>query len=225
MLAQCCSPTPRARSEAALKKAAAAYEQSLRLRPGDVLTVLTLAHVYGQLDQHDEAAGMWERYLEFDPGSFDGYIQLGAHQLARGDSAAAAAALQKALKVQPDSVRAYHALGEIYARAQQTDQAILNYRKALELEPRNVSVRVTLGDLLFRAGASRRRWRRGRRSRPDTTNRYALDLRRACSADPEVRSRDPAITASKTDPRPEGVVNLAVTVAEARATSPPPSLS
>src|SRR5688572_7445665 len=77
-------------SEAALKKAAAAYEQALRLRPGDLVTVLTLAHLYGQLDQHADAARMWERYLEFDPGSFDGHIQLGAHQLALGNSAAAA---------------------------------------------------------------------------------------------------------------------------------------
>ena len=38
---------------------------------------------------------MWTRYLEFDPGSFDAHIQLGAHQLARGDSAAAAAALRE----------------------------------------------------------------------------------------------------------------------------------
>jgi len=205
--------------EAALKKAAAAYEQALRLRPGDVLTVLTLAHVYGQLQQHDEAARMWERYLEFDPGSFDGYIQLGVHQLARGDSAAAAAALQKALKVQPDSARAHHALGEIYARARETDQAILHYRKALELEPRNVSVRVTLGDLLFRA----RRFPEALAEADailaaDPQNRYALDLQ--ARAFRETRQFDRATAAIdrllKADPADLKASYLAVTVAEAR---------
>src|SRR5687767_2136668 len=163
--------------DAALKKAVAAYEQALRLRPTDAITVLTLAHVYGQLAKHEDAVRMWTRYLEIDPGSFDAHVQIGAHQLARGDSAAATAALEKALALQPDSVRAYDALGEIYFRAQKTDQAIANFRKALDLEPRNISRRVKIGDLLLRA----RRFPEALAEAEailgvDAQNRYALDL-------------------------------------------------
>ena len=205
--------------EAALKKAAAAYEQSLRLRPGDVITVGTLAHIYGQLDQHDDAVRMWERYLEFDPGSFDAYIQLGAHQLARGDSAAAAAALQKALKVQPDSIRAHLALAEIYGRAQQTDQAILSYRKALELEPRSIDVRVKLGDLLFRA----RRYDETLAEAAtilaaDAQNRYALELQARVFRETRQFDRASAVIDRllKADPSDLKASYLALTVAEAR---------
>jgi tetratricopeptide (TPR) repeat protein len=205
--------------EAALKKAAAAYEQSLKLRPGDVLTVLTLAHVYGQLDQHDDAVRMWERYLEFDPGSFDGYIQLGAHQLARGDSAAAAAALQKALTVQPDSVRAHLALAEIYGRAQETDQAILNYRKALELEPRSIDVRVKLGELLLRA----RRYDETLAEADtilaaDAQNRYALELQARAFRETRQFDRASAVVDRllKADPSDLKASYLALTLAEAR---------
>jgi tetratricopeptide (TPR) repeat protein len=62
--------------EDALKKAAAAYEQALKIRPADTITVLTLAHVYGQLAQHADAVRMWNRYLEFDPASFDAYLMV-----------------------------------------------------------------------------------------------------------------------------------------------------
>ncbi len=129
-----------------LKRAAAEYEQVVRLHPGDLNTLQTLAILYGQLREHKDAARVWQLYLALDPGSFEALLQLGSHQLAAGEPERAAASLKQALELQPDSARVYQLLGEIYAQAKQTDQAILHYRKALELDPDNVRVQLALGD-------------------------------------------------------------------------------
>jgi tetratricopeptide (TPR) repeat protein len=148
--------TEGAGAEQALRRAAAEYEQVVRLQPTDGNTIHALANVYGQLQEHKDAARLWELFLALDASAFDpqirfdAQVQLGTQLLAAGDSEAAAAALKKAVDMQP-SVRAYQALGEIYAHAQQTDQAILHYRKALEIEPGNLRVHLGLGDILHRA--------------------------------------------------------------------------
>src|SRR5262249_51374823 len=72
--------------EESLKSAAAEYEEVLRIRPTDGQTMLALAEVYRQLNEPKEGARAWQRYLELDPGSFEGFLQLGAQYLALGDS-------------------------------------------------------------------------------------------------------------------------------------------
>ena len=135
----------------------------IRLRPTDGQSLLTLAGLYGQLQQHAEAARAWESYLALDPGNFEAHIQLGTHLLLAGQvGARPPPALQKALELQPGSARAYQALGEIYAAAEQVEQAVLHYRKALELEPGNLRVRLALGDVLIAPSAAAGGARRGR---------------------------------------------------------------
>ncbi|HEY7516416.1 MAG TPA: tetratricopeptide repeat protein, partial [Vicinamibacteria bacterium] len=85
--------------EDGLKKAAAEYEQVVRLTPGDLNTLQTLAILYGQLREHKDAARVWQLYLALDPGSFDGLLQLGSHQLAAGEPERAAASLKQALEL------------------------------------------------------------------------------------------------------------------------------
>src|SRR5712691_2216487 len=138
--------------EESLRKAAAEYEDVVRLQPTDGNTLLTLAGLYGQqLQNNKEAARVWGLYLALDPGSFEAHIQLGTRLLAAGEPEKAAAALKDALELQPGSARVYQILGDIYAQAEQTDQAVLHYRKALEVEPANLRVRLGLGEVLYRA--------------------------------------------------------------------------
>ena len=175
--------TEGAGAEQALRRAAAEYEQVVRLQPTDGNTIHGLANVYGQLQEHKDAARLWQLFLALDASAFDpqirfdAQVQLGTQLLAAGDSEAAAAALKKAVEMQP-SVRAYQALGEIYAHAQQTDQAILHYRKALEIEPGNLRVHLGLGDILQHA----KRYPEALAEAEavllaDPKNRFALDLK------------------------------------------------
>jgi tetratricopeptide (TPR) repeat protein len=200
-----------------------AYEQALKLRPDDVATILTLAHLYAQLQKHEDAARLWARYVDLDPGSFDALIQLGGHQLAGGDAAAASATLGKALALQPRSARAYLALAETSARAQQADQAILHYRKALELEPRNVAARIALGEALYGA----RRYDEAVAEaqavlEADPQNRYGMDLQVRAFRDARQLDRATAAVERmlRADPADLKALYLSMTVAEARRDFP-----
>ena len=111
-------------AEDALRRAAAQYEQVVRLRPSDGQSLLNLAGIYGQLQQHEQAARAWEMYLALDPGNFEAHVQRGTHLLLAGKSDEAAAAMRSALELQPGSARAYQILGDIYARADKPDEAV-----------------------------------------------------------------------------------------------------
>src|SRR6185295_376571 len=84
-------------ADEAARKAAAEYEEVVRILPNDLATIRTLADLYGQLQQPKESARVLERALELDPGNFETHIQLGAQLLAAGESERAAAVLQKAV--------------------------------------------------------------------------------------------------------------------------------
>src|SRR6266542_3354995 len=69
--------------DGSLRKAAAEFEEVVRLQPADRETLVTLASLYGQqLQDHKEAARIWQLYVGLDPGSFEAHLQVGTHLLA-----------------------------------------------------------------------------------------------------------------------------------------------
>jgi len=165
-------------AEAALRRAATQYEQVVRLRPSDGQSLLNLAGIYGQLQQHEQAARTWEMYLVLDPGNFEAHVQRGTHLLLAGKSDEAAAAMRAALELQPGSARAYQILGDIYARADKSDEAIANYRKALEVDAGNVRVRLGLGEVLIDAKQPEAALVEADAVlKADAQNRFGLDLK------------------------------------------------
>jgi tetratricopeptide (TPR) repeat protein len=206
-------------AEEALRRAAAQYEEVVRVRPTDGQSLLHLAGIYGQLRQHKDAARVWGMYVELDPGNFEAHVQRGTHLLLAGESAQAAAALKGALELQPGSARAYQMLGDIYARADDVDEAVLYYRKALEVEPENVRVRLALGEVLV--GARRPKEALAEAEdvlANDQANRFALDLRGRALRDlrrfDEADAVADALVAA--DGKDEKAAYLKVTIAEAR---------
>jgi tetratricopeptide (TPR) repeat protein len=206
-------------AEEALRRAAAEYEEVVRVRPTDAQSLLHLAGIYGQLRRHEDAARIWGMYVELDPGNLEAHVQRGTHLLLAGESQQAVAALKAALELQPGSARAYQMLGEIYARADDVDQAVLHYRKALEAEPGNVRVRLALGDLLVGG----RRPKEGLAEAEevlasDQANRFALDLKGRALRDlrrfDEADAVADALVAS--DPNDQKGGYLKVTIAEGR---------
>jgi tetratricopeptide (TPR) repeat protein len=206
-------------AEEALRRAARQYEEVVRLRPTDGQSLLNLAGIYGQLQQHEDAARAWEMYLAIDPGNFEAHIQRGTHLLLAGESEKAAAALKTALELQPGSARAYQILGDIYARAEQVDQAVLHYRKALEVEPDNVRVRLALGEVLEQAKRPQEALAEAEAVlTADADNRFALDLKGRALRD--LRRFDEADAAADTlvaaDPKDLKAAYLKITIAESR---------
>jgi tetratricopeptide (TPR) repeat protein len=205
-------------AEDALRRAAAHYEEVVRLRPADGGSLLYLAGIYGQLRQHEDAARVWGMYVALDPGNFEAHVQRGTQFLLAGRSEEATAALKAALELQPDSARAYQMLGDIYARAEQSEQAIVHYRKALELDPENVRVRLGLGELL--QGESRSEEALAEAEAvlsSDPANRFALDLKARSLRDlrrfDEAEAAADALVAA--DPKDLKAAYLKVTIAEA----------
>jgi tetratricopeptide (TPR) repeat protein len=206
-------------AEDALRRAAAEYEEVIRVRPTDAQSLLHLAGIYGQLRQHKDAARIWGMYVELDPGNFEAHVQRGTHLLLAGETEQAAAALKEALQLQPDSARAYQMLGDIYARADDVDQAVLYYRKAVDVEPENVRIRLALGEVL--QGAKRPKEALAEAEnvlQTDADNRFALDLKGRALRD--LRRYDEASAVADTlvaaDPKDQKAAYLKVTIAEAR---------
>ncbi len=207
------------RGEAALRDAAAEYDKALERQPLDPGTLLTLAAIRGQLQEPAAAARAWERYLAFDPGNFEAYLQLGAQYLAQGDGERAALALQKATELQPASARAYHSLAEIYAKNQQADQAILNFRKALELDPKNLRLRIQLAEVLLRAArAPEALTEADAVMAADPKNRFGLELRGHALRDLKRLDEAARVAAELLQQAPldPGALYLNVTILEAR---------
>ncbi|HSD27653.1 MAG TPA: tetratricopeptide repeat protein [Vicinamibacteria bacterium] len=206
-------------AEAALRRAAAEYENVVRVRPTDGQSLLHLAGIYGQLRQHKDAARIWGMYVALDPGNFEAHVQRGTHLLLARESEQAVAALKTALELQPDSSRAYQMLGDIYARGDDVDQAVLNFRKALDIEPENVRIRLALGEVLL--GAKRPKEALAEAEdvlSTDPANRFAQDLKARSLRD--LRRFDEAVAVADalvaSDPKDQKAAYLQVTIAEAR---------
>jgi tetratricopeptide (TPR) repeat protein len=165
-------------AEATIRKAAAEFEEVARLRPTDGQSILNLAGIYGQLQEHADAARAWAMYLQLDPGNFEAHVQRGTHLLLAGDSKKAQEVLRTALELEPDSARAYQLLAEISARNERPDEAIDYYRKALVVEPDNIRVRLALGEILQQEGRLDEALEEAAAVlEADEKNRFALDLR------------------------------------------------
>jgi tetratricopeptide (TPR) repeat protein len=205
-------------AEEPLRQAAGGYEKALELDP-DPQTLRELAAIYSQLNEHAKAAKLWQRFVdEFDSGSFEAYLQLGAHHLALNDTQAAAQALKKAVEIEP-SARAYQSLGDVFRAVQKADESIKYYRHALELEPRNVQVRLKLADVLYRERKLEETLSESDAVlAADPDNRYALELKGKALRD--LKRFDEAVALAdqslSRDPGDLSAAYLKATVAEAR---------
>jgi len=202
-----------------MKLAARAYEEALKLEARDAQSMRELAAVYGQLNQHADAARILERYLkDVDPSYVDGYLQLSSHRLAQNDAEGAAQALQKAVEIEP-SLRAYQNLGDIYRAMQKPDLAVGSYQRALELDPQNVQVELKLADALYRNRKLEEALARSNTVlEADPANRYALELKGKALRDLKrfdeaVKLADETLAREPGDP---AAAFLKATVAEAR---------
>jgi len=107
----------------------------------------------------------------------DQSLQLAAHDIERGDFAAATDRVRNVLAGNPNSFIAYNLLGICLAQAGEIEGARNSFQKALELNPKFASAHVNLGQLLIRMHEEA----------------AAIQQFKAATAiDPEILIRDPA---------------------------------
>jgi tetratricopeptide (TPR) repeat protein len=146
--------------------------------PTDGQSLLNLAGIYGQLQQHAEAASAVGEVPGARPGQLRAHIQRGTHLLlagksdeaARRDADRAAAAARLGARV-PDA-------GRHLQPGRQADEAVENYKQALEVDSGNVRIRLGLGEVLLDDKKPQDALAEVRdRARDDPQNRFALDLK------------------------------------------------
>ena len=207
-------------AEEALRRAAAQYEDVARLRPTDGESLLNLAGIYGQLQQHEDAARVWEMYLALDPGNFEAHVQRGTHLLLAGRVGGGrgrpARRRSSCSPTRPGRTRS--SATSTPAPSRPTRRSSTTARPSRS-SPANVRMRLALGEVLH--GAKRPQEALAEAEAvlaADPANRFALDLKGRSLRD--LRRFDEAAAAADAliaaDPKDPKAAYLKVTIAEAR---------
>ena len=109
-------------------------EPMLKVNPEDPRLLLALARLYGDAEEHDRAAAIYDRVLAVDPENIDAYKGAVGAQIAKQDFESAERRLNTALELDPSNPRLY-ALGGRLARIRGQDgRALQFFRQALALD-------------------------------------------------------------------------------------------
>ena len=91
-----------------------ALERALKLRPGDLPTLLHLAESRLELDRTEAARRLFRRVLEQDPDSAAAHYGLGRAALVQRDYALAVEHLERALSEQPEATLVHYSLAQAH---------------------------------------------------------------------------------------------------------------
>jgi len=129
------------------------YREALRQQPGNVQYLVNLAHSLAALDRRDEAREFLHRAIGLDPRSVLAYTDLGAVELAAGDTRAALAAYTEAVRLEPANADYLRNLGVAQLEAHDPGAAA-TFRRALLVRPGDPDLLDALGLALLDAGDS-----------------------------------------------------------------------
>ena len=99
-----------------------------------------------------KATSYYEKALEFDPGFYLAFFQLGVLQKKQGQSKKAIESLQKVIEIKPDHDKTWFTLGTAYEADGNNNEAILHYNKAIEINPGYTKAYGNLGKLYTEIG-------------------------------------------------------------------------
>jgi tetratricopeptide (TPR) repeat protein len=112
-------------------------------------TMLRLAEVYDEANEHAEAAHLYQQILAVEPANNEARTGLAAVLIASGKSAEAMAELEALIKADPHRAALRAQLGELYLAAQ-PDKALEQYAAAAKIEPSQASHRIGVGAALVK---------------------------------------------------------------------------
>lgn len=125
------------------------WEKALAVDPENETAMLYLA-AYNVSGDPKKAAGYWEKFVAQEPGSAEGYFQLGVAQARLGSAEKAKESFRKVLSIKPDSIEAHISLAQIYEKEGTLVAAAQEYERSLELDPRNITILLYLGGMYYR---------------------------------------------------------------------------
>ena len=134
-------------------KAIAAYEQLLKVNPDDSDVQFTLATLYEDTGNYDQAKKILSKLLASDPNYVAALLASGRVDIRSGDAQAALEPLNKALGLaiqfdnQQQKGATLQALGIAYQRLNKLDDALRNYNQALEIRKKIGDQRGIAGSL------------------------------------------------------------------------------
>ena len=138
-----------------LDRAIAETKKGLQASPNDQGLIITLAMLYGENSNTDEATKLLTGLLQNNDGDEGIYVDLAQVQERGRDYSNAEQSAQKAdqlARENSDKESAWFMLGAIYEREKKFDQAEGQFRKVLELNPNNAAVLNYYGYMLADRG-------------------------------------------------------------------------
>jgi Flp pilus assembly protein TadD len=143
-------------SENRFTEAISAFQQSLKLDPGNVKAEDNLGLSYAGLDRNEEAlaayktAILWQAQVaQKNPGP---YIDLGSLLLDQGRPQQGVPYLLEAIEIAPLESKAHELLGKAYARLEELGKAQTELEKAEELSPQSGNLHCMLAPVYGKRG-------------------------------------------------------------------------
>jgi tetratricopeptide (TPR) repeat protein len=133
-----------------LELAEAHYRESLAIEPQPAI-YSDLGFVLERQGMAEEAAEMYRKALELDPGSASAQLNLATSLARRGEFAAAERRFRAVLEQKP-SAQAYTGLGFVLWRQGRVDAAVDSLRDAIDADPKDAAAYDQLGSILVEQG-------------------------------------------------------------------------
>ena len=123
-------------------------KQILESQPKNVLSINSIAGLYGSLGKFDEELFWAKKAIEVDPNFDYAYINYGSALLQLGKIAEAKKAFEKAAELNPKSPFAFYSLGVLAEQTRDVPKAIKYYKKSIAVDPKFENGYFNLGAML-----------------------------------------------------------------------------
>jgi tetratricopeptide (TPR) repeat protein len=130
-------------------RAAADFDQVVRLNPKMILAYLFRAEVYSGRGNYDQAIVNHDEVIKLDPKNAFAYAGRGSAYYSKNDYDRALADFDQAIGLDPRYPAVYNARGKIYYDRNAFDRAIADYDQAIKLDPRNALAYYNRGEAYY----------------------------------------------------------------------------
>ncbi len=130
-------------------------EKVLKIDPGNVYLIGTLAYVRLRTGEVDRAESLFRRVLELDGDDPRAHFGLARILAGRGNFAEAESLVRETIASHPENSAGYEQLGEIFEARRDCPNAEVWFRKALAIEPHSEGAVCELARCLGQRGADR----------------------------------------------------------------------
>ncbi|MBI3448581.1 MAG: tetratricopeptide repeat protein [Acidobacteria bacterium] len=135
-----------------LPGAEAQFLETIRLKPGDLDGMLSLAQTYFEWGRYEKAGETLSRVLALSPDHRGALYYSGVIAARRGEDEKAISFLRAALKTDPSHVPSRIELGLALSHISRDDEALAAFQEALKAEPANERALFGAGNSLTRLG-------------------------------------------------------------------------